>query len=94
MNKQGSLVISLDFELMWGIIDVLTKDGYSQTHVKQVPEVIMMMIAMFDKYNVHATVATVGMVMYPNAKDLLADLPNVHPSYNNSMMSPYEYDYI
>ena len=94
MNKQGSLVISLDFELMWGIIDVLTKDGYGKTHVKQVPEVIMRMIAIFDKYNVHATFATVGMVMYPNAKDLLADLPQVHPSYNNSVMSPYEYDYI
>lgn len=94
MNKQGSLVISLDYELMWGIIDVLTKDGYGQTNVKQVPEVIKRMIALFEKYDVHATFATVGMIMYPNTKVLLADIPQVHPSYQQSVMSPYEHDYI
>lgn len=92
--KNGVLVISLDYELMWGIIDVLTKEGYGQTHVKQVPEVIKRMITLFEKYDVHATFATVGMIMYPNAKELLADLPQVHPSYTNSVMSPYEHDYI
>lgn len=93
MNK-GTLVISLDYELMWGIIDVLTKDGYGQTHVKQVPEVINRMIALFEKYDVHATFATVGMIMYPNTTELLADIPHVHPSYKQSVMSPYEHDYI
>ena len=92
--KNGTLVISLDFELMWGIIDVLTKEGYGHTHVKQVPEVINRMIALFEKYDVHATFATVGMIMYPNAKELLSDIPQTHPSYNNSVMSPYEHDYI
>lgn len=94
MNKQGTLVISLDYELMWGIIDVLTKDGYGQTNVKQVPEVINRMIALFEKYDVHATFATVGMIMYPGARELLADIPQVHPSYKQSLMSPYEHDYI
>lgn len=90
----GTLVISLDYELMWGIIDVLTKDGYGLTHVKQVPEVITKMISLFEEYDVHATFATVGMIMYPNARELLADIPQVHPSYVQSVMSPYEYNYI
>lgn len=94
MNKQGTLIISLDYELMWGIIDVLTKDGYGQTNVKQVPEVINRMIALFEKYDVHATFATVGMIMYSNTKELLADIPQVHPSYKHSVMSPYEHNYI
>lgn len=94
MKNKGTLVISLDFELMWGIIDVLTKDGYGQTHVKQVPEVVTRMISLFEKYDVHATFATVGMIMYPNAKTLLADVPQVHPSYRQPVMSPYENDYI
>lgn len=93
MNK-GTLVISLDYELMWGIIDVLTKDGYGQTNVKQVPEVIKRLIALFEKYDVHATFATVGMIMYHGVKELLVDIPKVHPSYTNSLMSPYEHDYI
>lgn len=94
MKNKGTLVISLDFELMWGIIDVLTKDGYGKTHVQQVPEVITRMISLFEKYDVHATFATVGMIMYPDAKTLLADIPHVHPSYMQSIMSPYEHDYI
>lgn len=94
MKTKGTFVISLDFELMWGIIDVLTKDGYGQTHVKQVPEVVTRMISLFEKYDVHATFASVGMIMYPNAKTLLADIPQVYPSYIRSIMSPYEHDYI
>lgn len=93
-KTKGTLVISLDYELMWGMIDCATKDGYGQTNVKQVSEVINRMIALFEKYDVHATFATVGMIMYPNAKELLADIPQVHPSYQQSVMSPYEHDYI
>lgn len=93
-KNKGTLVISLDFELMWGIIDVLTKDGYGQTHVKQVPRVIMEMISLFEKYNVHATFATVGMIMYKNTKELLTDIPSIRPSYCESVMSPYELNYI
>lgn len=92
--KKGTLVISLDYELMWGMIDCVTKDGYGQTNVKQVPEVINRMISLFEKYDVHATFATVGMIMYLNAKELLADAPVVQPSYKQSVMSPYEHDYI
>lgn len=92
--QKGTFVISLDYELMWGIIDVLTKDGYGRTNVKHVPDVINRMISLFEKYDVHATFATVGMIMYPNVKDLLTDIPEVHPSYTNSVMSPYEHDYI
>lgn len=93
-SEKGSLVISLDYELMWGMIDVAAKEGYGQTHVQQVPEVIARMIALFEKYDVHATFATVGMIMYPGTKELLADIPQVHPAYMNSKMSPYEHNYI
>lgn len=94
INNKGALVISLDFELMWGVIDVQTTDGYGQTHVKQVPEVISRTMSLFEKYDVHATFATVGMIMYPDAKSLLSDLPHTHPAYTKSSMSPYEHDYI
>lgn len=93
MNK-GTLVISLDYELMWGMIDVAAKDGYGLTNVKQVPIVIKKMIGLFEKYEVHATFATVGMIMYSNRKELLADIPQKHPSYQQSVMSPYEHNYI
>lgn len=90
----GTLVISLDLELMWGLIDVAAKDGYGLSHVKQVPEVIRRLIELFEKYDVHATFATVGMIMYNNSKELLEDIPQVHPSYKNYVMSPYKNDHI
>lgn len=93
MNK-GTLVISLDYELMWGMIDVAAKDGYGLTNVKQVPVVVKKMINLFEKYDLHATFATVGMIMYSNKKELLNDIPQKHPSYQQSVMSPYEHNYI
>lgn len=89
MINHGSLVISLDFELMWGMHDVVIKDGYGMTNVLQVPEVIDRLLDLFKKYGVHATFATVGMIMYEGKDELLQDLPEVHPSYINSTCSPY-----
>lgn len=91
---KGTLVISLDYELMWGLVDVASKDGYGKTNVLQVPEVINRMVGLFEKYNVHVTFATVGMIMHDNVEDLLADLPDKRPSYSDTKMSPYENGYI
>ena len=94
-HTPGSFVISLDFELMWGMIDRASKYGYGQSNVKQVPIVINRLLALFGRYGVHATFATVGMIMYKSKTELLEDLPLTnHPSYGNSEMSPYENDYI
>lgn len=90
----GSLVISLDYELMWGMIDVATKDGYGLTNVRNVPEVIDRMLLLFKQYGVHATFATVGMTMYENKMDLLSDMPTIVPSYLDTKKSPYEGNYI
>ena len=94
-HNQGSFVISLDFELMWGMIDCSSKSGYGQTNVKQVPTVINRLLELFERYGVHATFATVGMIMYRGKEELLKDLPLAnHPSYDKYEMSPYENGYI
>lgn len=85
----GTLVISLDFEMMWGMHDVATKEGYGMTNIQHVPEAIDRMLSLFHKYGVHATFATVGMIMYDNKEDLLKDIPDIHPSYDNHACSPY-----
>lgn len=92
--KNGCFVISLDFELMWGMIDVAEKDCYGLTNVKQVPIVIDRMLELFQRYGVHATFATVGMIMYEDKDSLKKDIPTMHPSYNNIIASPYENGYI
>ena len=94
LSLPGALVVSLDYELMWGMIDVAEKDGYGKTNIKNVPEVIKRMLMLFDKYGIHATFATVGMIMYEDKDDLLSDIPSVVPSYTDPSKSPYERNYI
>ncbi len=89
MKNKGTFIISLDYELMWGMFDVVSKDGYGRTNVANVPLVIDNLLALFRKYDVHATFATVGMLMYDNKENLLHDLPVVKPLYANSTCSAY-----
>lgn len=87
--KNGSFLISLDYELMWGMFDVVTKEGYGKTNVQNVPEAIDRMIELFQKYEVRVTFATVGMIMYKNKGELVKDLPIVRPTYNIKTCSAY-----
>ena len=89
MNKKGTFLISLDYELMWGMFDVVSKEDYGRTNVSNVPMVIDKLLALFRKYDVHATFATVGMLMYENKEKLVEDLPSIRPSYINTTCSAY-----
>jgi len=90
----GLFVISLDFEMMWGVKDVHTPQGYGQTHVKQVPMVVDRLLDLFDRYGVHATFATVGLIMQPSKQETLAHIPQQMPTYDDASLSPYVDDYI
>lgn len=87
--ENGSLVISLDYELMWGMLDVAEKDGYGMTNIANVPKAINRMLTLLNRYGVHATFATVGMIMYHDRTELLADIPDLKPSYDIQERSPY-----
>ena len=85
----GYLVISLDFEMMWGCHDWATVDGYGSSNIRNVRQVISRMLQLFDKYNVHATFATVGLIMCDDKKDAILSIPSELPTYKNKLMSPY-----
>lgn len=94
MISHGSFIISLDFEMMWGVKDICTPEGYGQTNVKQVREVIERMLALFDKYDVHATFAAVGLLFFKDKTQALKNLPCRLPKYTRRFLSPFEDDYI
>lgn len=85
----GSLVISLDFELMWGCHDWTTPDEYGETNVRRVREVIDRMLLLFERYGIHATVATVGRAFHHNLEEAQMSGPKLLPTYHNSINSPY-----
>ena len=85
----GSLVISLDFELHWGIRD---KQSLSDCEARLLGarQAIPKMLDLFARHEVAATWATVGFLFFDDKEELLASLPEERPVYANPALSPYE----
>lgn len=84
----GKLVISLDFEIYWGVRDAVTLKEYEE-HLLGVQKVIPLLLGLFKQYDIQATFATVGFLFFNTKEDLLKNLPNRKPVYQNSKLSPY-----
>ena len=94
IEQTGCLIVSLDFEMMWGVIDIATPDDYGKTNVRQVSEVIHRMVELFEKYSVNATFASVGMLMLDGVQKVKELMPNLQPTYRNNKLSPYSNGYL
>ena len=89
-SNRGKFVISLDFELFWGLRDKKRIADY-KANLLGVQQVIPKMLDIFGKYDVKATFATVGFLFFETKEELLNNLPNVKPLYENDALSPYQY---
>ena len=87
--NNGKFVISLDFELFWGVRDLLTIDGYGE-HIVGVRKAIPAMLSLFSKYNVSVTFSTVGFLFARDRDELKKYLPQLKPTYRQQNLSPYE----
>jgi peptidoglycan/xylan/chitin deacetylase (PgdA/CDA1 family) len=87
--KNGCFVISLDFELYWGVRDTRTLDTYGK-NILGVREAIPAMLELFERYKIKATFATVGFLFCNSKEELLQYIPGQLPSYKNKELSPYE----
>jgi hypothetical protein len=90
MKKIGYLVISLDFELLWGVFDTADyqdKIEYFINTRKVIPEIL----ELFQKFQIHATWATVGMLFNNNWKEWNNNIPAQTPSYSNQTLSAYKF---
>lgn len=92
MKTGGFFVISLDFELHWGMFDKTTIDAYGE-HYKGVQKVVPELLDFFAEHNIHATWATVGMLMCESKTELLSLIPkeSLQPRYKNSAQSAYKH---
>lgn len=87
--KNGKFVVSLDFEIFWGVRDTVNVGKY-KNNLLAVHKVIPLMLQMFKKYNIHATFATVGFLFSENKEELISNVPDKKPQYSNRNLSPYE----
>jgi peptidoglycan/xylan/chitin deacetylase (PgdA/CDA1 family) len=91
-NNKGVFVISLDYELLWGVWDVTTIEKYGN-HITGVKEVIPRLLSLFAQYDFKATFATVGILFAKNKETLLAYLPDIKPGYSNPDYDVYKKEF-
>jgi peptidoglycan/xylan/chitin deacetylase (PgdA/CDA1 family) len=84
----GLFVISLDFELHWGVRDHRSVDDY-RANLLGVRQAIPKMLELFRAHGVHATWATVGLLFFDSQQELEASLPSRLPAYADANLSPY-----
>lgn len=87
----SNFIISLDFELFWGVSDSRTIADYGK-NIEGVWDAIPKMLELFKKYDIHATWATVGMLMCRDYKHWQQIRPDILPSYANQKYSNYALD--
>lgn len=83
----GHFVISLDLELRWGVPD-RDLDGY-RSHLLGVRAAVPAMLALFERYEIAATWATVGALFARDRDELRAALPALQPGYAGSPLDTH-----
>ena len=89
-QEKGHLVISLDFELLWGVFDVVDfseKKKYFQNTHKVIPQIL----EEFRRNGIHATWAIVGMLFNENWQEWEQNIPEAKPNYENEKLSAYDF---
>lgn len=86
--KRGTLILSLDFELFWGMQDGWSLSEY-EANVLGGRKAIPQMLELFQKHGIHATWATVGFLFGENEEELRSFFPKQLPTYEKKELSSY-----
>ena len=90
MKKHGTFIISLDFELFWGIFDkadITEKTVYFDNTLNTIPKIL----DLFHQFQIHATWASVGFLFFKDLEELKQNFPSPLPDYYNQKLSAYHY---
>jgi peptidoglycan/xylan/chitin deacetylase (PgdA/CDA1 family) len=85
----GALVISLDFELHWGVRVQRYPDGLYRINLLGARTAIPRLLDLFDRYGVGATWATVGFLFANSRRELATFFPVFRPLYPERRQDPY-----
>ena len=86
--KASSLIVSLDFELFWGMQDGWKLSEY-EANILGGRAAIPQMLELFQKHGIHATWATVGFLFGKDEEELRNYFPKQMPAYENPALSSY-----
>jgi peptidoglycan/xylan/chitin deacetylase (PgdA/CDA1 family) len=86
----GALVISLDFEIHWGVRDLCPPCGYYRQNLLGVRKAVPQILDLFEEFGIAATWATVGFLFATSRQDLESFYPAIRPEYKDPTLSPYQ----
>lgn len=84
----SKFIISLDFELMWGVRDHRSIADYGEA-VMGARKAVPRLLEVFAEHGVEATWATVGLLFARNQREMADYAPQVTPSYSDASLDPY-----
>ena len=84
----GRLVVSLDFELHWGVRDHTPVERY-RDDLLGMRGAIPALLELFTEYEIHATWAAVGFLFARDRAELEGALPARRPRYARAALDPY-----
>lgn len=87
--RPGALVVSLDFELMWGVQDIVLQNRAYTANIAGAREAIPRILDVFAKYEISATWATVGALFAESVEELMEYIPEPEPSYVDGSLRPF-----
>jgi peptidoglycan/xylan/chitin deacetylase (PgdA/CDA1 family) len=88
-KRPGALVISLDFELHWGVRDHVTRDDALYGRLPDARRAVADMLKVFVARHVRATWATVGFLFASTRDEVDAHSPRERPTYTRAELDPY-----
>lgn len=89
-GQPPALVISLDFELHWGVSERVNHvDHPYMTNLHGARQVVGRLLELFEKRGIHATWATVGKLFAHGREDLEPFKPSQRPEYERPEVDTY-----
>jgi peptidoglycan/xylan/chitin deacetylase (PgdA/CDA1 family) len=87
-NDVSAFVLSLDFELLWGVYESRGSEYYPA--IERVFQVVPRLLELFERHEIRCTWATVGALFLKNKAEFEELKPNRLPQYENQSLSPYK----
>ena len=89
-DRPSAFVISLDFELHWGVSERVNRADHPYTaNLRGAREAVARLLELFERRDIHATWATVGKLMADGRNALQPFKPHVRPNYERDAVDNY-----
>lgn len=87
--KNGNFIVSLDYEIFWGISEKKGLHNYAE-NLLNTDQVVIRLLELFTKYEISVTWAIVGFLFFEDKQSLDSNIVNIKkPTYSNGQLNNY-----